>query len=104
MNEEYSKCVICGKEYHSCLSCKEQKELKPWKLVTDSIEHYKIFLVLKDYSNEKITKEDAKEKLSNINYNIKELKKNVREDILKILKEEKSKSTKVKKECVGDTK
>ena len=61
----------------------------PWRTITDSIEHYKIFLTLSDYNNEKITKEIAKEQLGRINYVFKDLKENIRSTISEIMKEEK---------------
>lgn len=55
-------CTICGKGYHVCNSCLEMKEFKPWRIVTDSIEHYKIYLAVHDYTLSK-NKETAKDRL-----------------------------------------
>lgn len=55
-------CSICGVGYHICKSCKEQQTFKPWRTVVDSIEHYKIYLVLHGYSLTK-DKEKAKSEL-----------------------------------------
>ena len=41
-------CVVCGKGYHACDSCNEIKSFTPWRSLTDSIEHFKIFTVLKE--------------------------------------------------------
>lgn len=57
-------CVVCGKGYHACDSCNETKAFTPWRSLTDSIEHFKIFMVLKDYNNQFITREEARELLS----------------------------------------
>ena len=43
-------CVVCGKGYHACDSCNETKSFTPWRALTDSIEHFKIFTVLKDFN------------------------------------------------------
>lgn len=59
-------CSICGCSYTRCNSCNDQKTLKPWKSVTDSIEHYKIYLALHGYSLSK-NKEVAKKELENCN-------------------------------------
>ena len=59
-------CVLCGKGYHACDSCNEIKSLAPWRVFTDTIEHYKIFSVLKDFNNHVISKDEARELLSNL--------------------------------------
>lgn len=56
------KCSICNKEYEVCNSCKNQKTFKPWRTVTDTIEHYKIYLAIHSYTISK-NKELAKEEL-----------------------------------------
>ena len=55
-------CKICGTGYHVCNSCMEQQSFKPWRSITDSIEHYKIYLAIHGYT---ITKDKlmAKEEL-----------------------------------------
>lgn len=65
-------CVVCGKGYYACDSCNETKTFSPWRTLTDSIEHFKIFTILKDYNNKIITKDEAKELLSSLNINDKE--------------------------------
>ena len=56
-------CDICGKKYHVCNSCKEVKSFTPWRTVTDTMQHYLIFLALSEYTKTK-DKEKAKEELS----------------------------------------
>ena len=56
-------CDICGKKYHICSSCKEVKSFTPWRTVTDTMQHYLIFLALSEYTKTK-DKEKAKEELS----------------------------------------
>ena len=65
-NKNNAKCTICGKEYERCNSCEDQKRLKPWKIVTDTIEHYKIYLAIHGYTVSK-DKETAKKELENCN-------------------------------------
>ncbi len=43
-------CSICGKPYKVCRTCAEQKTFKPWRTVTDTIEHYKIYLAIHGYT------------------------------------------------------
>lgn len=59
-------CAICGKGYYVCNSCKDQKKLNPWKIHTDTSEHYKIFQVVRGYFIGLYTKEEAKDKFKNI--------------------------------------
>ncbi len=59
-------CSICGKGYKMCNSCVEQKSIKPWRTVTDTIEHYKIYLAIHGYTVSK-DKESAKKELEQCN-------------------------------------
>lgn len=61
-----AKCTICDKQYHVCNTCSETKYFKPWRTVTDTIEHYKIYTAIHGYT---ITKdiERAKSDLENCN-------------------------------------
>lgn len=56
-------CSICGKPYRVCRTCAEQKTFKPWRTVTDTIEHYKIYLAIHGYTISK-NKELAMAELS----------------------------------------
>lgn len=74
-------CAICGSKYHMCLSCKSIMELNPWKIHTDTSEHYKIYQILHGYSTGVYNKVEAKSKLKmvdlsdfdNLRDNIKDL-------------------------------
>lgn len=61
-NRNNATCSICGEKYHVCRSCLEQKTFKPWRTVTDSIDHYKIYLAIHGYTVTK-NREKAKEEL-----------------------------------------
>ena len=58
-------CAICGKSYRICSDVQRSK-IKPWRSITDSINCYKIHLVLLDYTNGYAdinqTSQDLKEK------------------------------------------
>lgn len=67
MSEQYNAaCTICGKPYRVCLSCREQTILKPWRSVTDCMEHYKIYLAIHGYTLSK-NKAAARQELENCN-------------------------------------
>lgn len=57
-------CTICGKGYHICSSCSEQKSFKSWRTVADTIDHYKIYMAIHGYTLNK-NKEQAKTELEN---------------------------------------
>lgn len=59
-------CEICGKGYYVCKSCSDQIMIKPWRTLVDTIEHYKIFLVVHEYKKNK-NKKKAKKELENCN-------------------------------------
>lgn len=59
-------CSVCGKSYHKCLSCRDSIKLQPWKVFTDTAEHYKIFQAVRGLSTGVYTKEEFKSKLENI--------------------------------------
>lgn len=79
-------CAICGNEYYICMKCNDLRSLNPWKLHTDTIEHYKIYQVIHGYSTGVYTKEEAKEKLKNIDLSdINNLRDNIKSTIFDIM-------------------
>ncbi len=59
-------CAICNEGYYICNTCKNQNVFKPWRTVTDTVEHYKIYLAIHGYTVTK-NKELAKEELQKCN-------------------------------------
>lgn len=85
-----SYCSICGNGYHVCLSCKDSMALSPWKIHTDTSEHYKIYQILHGYSTGVYSKDEAKLKLQNVDLtDLDNFKENIKSTIKDILKEEK---------------
>lgn len=80
-------CVVCGKGYHACDTCREIKSFAPWRTLTDTSEHYRVFLILKQFNNKLISKNEAREMLSNVDLtgreDFKESAKNVLDEIFK---------------------
>lgn len=56
-------CIVCGKGYHACNSCDDVKSFTPWKILTDTSNHYSIRLIIDDYTNNVIDKKKAKDML-----------------------------------------
>lgn len=56
-------CSICGRGYYMCLSCKDMMKLSPWKIHTDTSDHYKIYQILHGFNTGVYNKEEAKSKL-----------------------------------------
>lgn len=77
-------CVICGKGYHACDSCDSMKSFTPWRALTDTIEHFQLFVILKNYNNKLISKEEARKDLSKINISDKD---SYKESVKKVLNE-----------------
>lgn len=94
-NNHNSYCAICGNSYYYCHSCKDQARLHPYKIHTDTSEHFKVFTVVRGYSVGLYTKEEANKLLKNIDISdmdtYKDNIKSVLNEILKIeLKEVKN--------------
>lgn len=81
-----AKCAICGKEYHLCISCADHKNLHPWKIYTDTSEHYKIFQILHGVTTGVYTEEEAKSKFDKVDLSdIEELREDIKDRIKNII-------------------
>ena len=89
MAENNATCKICGKSYYACMSCADAMKVHPWKVFTDTSEHYKIFQVVRGLSTGVYTKEEAKEKFKNINIeDVESFRPHIRDIIKDVLKED----------------
>ena len=87
-NKTNATCSICGNEYYMCLSCHDK--INSWKIYTDTAEHYKVFQVVRGFSNNVYTKDEAREKLKNINLvDLESFRPHIKEIVKNILKEDK---------------
>ena len=59
-------CSICGKGYYVCLACRDSIEAAPYKIHTDTSEHYKVFQIVRGYNTGVYTKDEAKAKFKNV--------------------------------------
>lgn len=83
-------CKICGTPYYKCISCKEFRRLYPYKLHTDTAEHFKIYQILQGYSTKVYTKNDAKSRLQNVDLSdMNKLKYNIQKTIKEIMQDDK---------------
>lgn len=83
-------CSICGKDYYVCLSCRDSIKANPWKIYTDTSEHYKVFQVVRGYTTKVYTKDEARTKLKNISLDdIESFMPHIKQIVKDILKEEK---------------
>lgn len=81
-------CSICGNGYHMCLSCKDKMKLSPWKVYTDSAEHYKIHQIIHGLSTKVYTEDEAKNRLKNVDLSdLETFKPNIKAIIKNVLKE-----------------
>lgn len=100
-----AKCSICGKDYHVCLSCKDSMALSPWKIHTDTAEHYKVYQIIRGYNTGVYSKDEAKLKLQKVDLSdLNTFREHIKSTIKKILKEDKAALKADVKEIVEDKK
>ena len=98
-------CVLCVKGYHACDSCQDVRLFTPWRALTDSIDHFKIFMTLKDYNNGFVSKDEAREFLSQVNISDKDTyKESSRRLINEILRDDNSSRKNSKKKTESENK
>lgn len=101
-------CSICGNPYYMCISCRDTIKLSPWKMHTDTAEHYKVFQIVKGLSTGVYTKDEAREKFKNVDLkDIESFRPHIKQIIKDVLKEEKivvKNIKEVKTEMVEDVK
>ena len=83
-------CSICGNSYYLCMSCRDSIKVNPWKIHTDTSEHYKVYQIIHGLSTNVYTKDEAKTKLKNVNLDdMNSFRPHIKEIIKDILKEDK---------------
>lgn len=90
MAENNATCSICDRGYHVCLSCRDSIKANPWKMHTDTAEHYKVYQIIHGLSTGVYTKDEAKIKLKNVDLSdLNTFRPHIKKLIKDILKEEK---------------
>lgn len=98
MAENNATCSICDRGYHVCLSCRDSIKANPWKIHTDTAEHYKVYQIIHGLSTGVYTKDEAKIKLKNVDLSdLNTFRPHIKKLIKDILKEEKPIVTTVEK-------
>lgn len=104
-NKNNAICRICGQPYYLCTSCKDFQILYPWKLHTDTTEHYKIYQIIHGYSTGIYNKSEAKERLENVDLSdLKTLRENIQVIINEIIKSDNDKIETVQQEVENKNK
>lgn len=80
-----AKCIVCGRQYKICLSCKKYAARRPWQNVADTPECYKLFLVLSQYNHGYLTKKEARVQLSQLTYQEQALKESIKNSLHEIM-------------------
>ena len=78
------QCILCGKTYKYCKSCRSDAKKGPWSSLFDTENCKNNSKALTDYNLKKITKEDARDALSQCDLSI-ELKEFYRNEIEEIM-------------------
>lgn len=90
MEKNNAVCKICGKPYYACMSCADSIKAHPWKAFTDTANCYKVFQVVRGFSTGVYTKDEAREKLQNIDLkDIESFRPHIKKIVKDILKEDK---------------
>lgn len=61
------KCICCGKTYDLCIHCPTDVGYTPWRSMHCSVDHFKIFELVRDYVNGKLPKDKILEMLAKTN-------------------------------------
>lgn len=105
MAEKLNKCAVCGKEYKVCPTCAKIKSFTSWRTITDTINCYRIYMALSDYTNKYSTKAETKKILSECDLSdLEKFNENIKTSIKEIMGKPKLKKTKLSKEKSSETK
>ena len=88
-NKNNAYCAICGNPYYVCMSCLDSMRLSPWKIHTDTSEHFKVYQIVHGFTSNVYNKDEAKTKLKNVDLqDMESFRPHIKEIIKDILKEE----------------
>lgn len=81
-------CRVCGKEYPVCHVCANTRTYTPWRIICDTNEHYRIWLVVEQYRKGIMSLESAQKQLTDLGCNMNNITDfipAVRETIMEII-------------------
>lgn len=82
-------CSICGSPYYLCMSCRDSMMAHPWKMHTDTAEHYKVYQIIHGLSTNVYSKDEVRAKLKNVDISdVESYRPHIKKIIKDILKEE----------------
>lgn len=84
-NSDTSTCIVCGKKYKTCLSCRHLDAIKPWRNIVDDVTCYKIFLIVSQYNKNHLSKEDARKQLTGLTFDSSSLREPIRKAVAEIM-------------------
>lgn len=67
------ECLICGEEYYACDSCMQERNITPWRVLTDTQKHFLVYTTIEAYNRGITTKAEAKKELELYGYNLKNI-------------------------------
>lgn len=67
-------CRVCGNKYKVCSSCENVRKRTPWRVITDTAQHYQVWLAVNQYQSGLITKQEAQEVLKRSGVSKKDIK------------------------------
>lgn len=79
-----TKCAICDAEYSYCPNC---AGYHGWRFYTDTREHYQIYMIIKQYTNGVLNKEEARIAFQDIGITDDSNLHGLKEDIIKAIKD-----------------
>lgn len=98
-----AKCSICGEKYHVCDDCLNTRTFTPWRKIACSINCYKIFIALNDFTNKRETKERTRQFLSELDLSeLESFEENIKLKIKEIMSQPKRKTRDVKEVKVSE--
>ena len=87
-NKNNAVCSICGNPYYVCMACNDSIGISPWKIHTDTSEHYKVYQIVRGYNTGVYSKEEAREKFKNVDLSdMHTYREHIKKTVENILKE-----------------
>lgn len=70
MPEKNHNCIMCDNPYYYCETC---NKINSWRTICDTARHYQLYMIIKDYRDNYISIDEAKNRMNTIGITIEEL-------------------------------